>query len=79
MDRDPHSDGGFQIRAKQRRERAWVRFVPRHNADDDDPDDPLSTPADRVALVDTLTLLSLRLAEPNGTEPRLQRSAARLL
>jgi len=72
-------DDAFLVRAQQRRESAWSRVVARSRGDEDDPDDVASTAAERVALVDTLMLLLLRNETPDGIEPRLQRSVARVL
>ena len=75
---DPRSDAEFLARAQRRRDSAWTRLIQREEADRDDPDEAVSTASERLALVDTLTLLSLRETN-HGTEPRLQRSVARLL
>jgi hypothetical protein len=72
-------DEAFLARARHRRLTAWARVVPLAEADCDDPDDLALTLAERVALVDTLTNLALRDTVTDGTQPRLQRSVARVL
>jgi hypothetical protein len=72
-------DQAFLARAQRRRESAWIRVVPRGEADEDDPDDAASSSSQRLALVDALSLLMIAEQGPNGTQPRLQRSVARVL
>lgn len=71
-------DDGFNERAARRRATAWARIVSKDAAGEDDPDDVKASASERVALVDTLSLMALRNGLPDGIEPRLQRSAARV-
>lgn len=71
-------DSDFRARAQRRRDSAWARLVPRDEADSDDPDELASNASERLALVDELTFLVIQ-GTPNGTQPRLQRSVARVL
>jgi hypothetical protein len=75
-------DEEFQARAERRRAAAWARIVNRSAASADEPDDPdeaASSASERVALVDTLMLISVRNGASDGTEPRLQRSVSRVV
>jgi hypothetical protein len=75
-------DEEFEARAERRRAVAWTRVMKRSNIVADEPDDPdetRSTASDRVALVDTLMLIAARNGVMDGTEPRLQRSVARVI
>ena len=75
---DEAFDRDFHERAEERKRSAWARVVPLAEADNDDPDDDAATPSDRLALVDTLMILTLRETIPDGTVPRLQRSVVRV-
>jgi hypothetical protein len=75
-------DEEFQARAERRRVAAWARVVNRSVTSEDEPDDPdeaAVTASERVALVDTLMLVSLRNGASDGIEPRLQRSVSRVV
>jgi hypothetical protein len=75
-------DEEFQARAERRRVAAWARVVNRSATSEDEPDDPdeaAATASERVALVDTLMLVSLRNGASDGIEPRLQRSVSRVV
>jgi len=78
---DATFDEEFQARAERRRVTAWTRVVNRSATEDepDDPDETASTASERVALVDTLMLISARSGASDGIEPRLQRSIARVI
>ena len=75
---DEVHDAAFHDRARRRLASSWARVIDRSQNDDPDPDDLASSEADRVALVDTLTLIALRTELPDGIEPRLQRSIVRV-